>query len=583
MITYMKDWTIHILLLLLLSCTSCHHGKQNYSPFMERAVRLMETRPDSALACLDSLNISIAECSEETQMYHLLLTIKAKDKLYIPATSDTLINRVVSFYEDKRDNARLMEAYYYKGSSYRDMKDAPRAVAAFQRAAEIGKDCANDTLNGRIYGQLASLFAFQGLYAESMKASQEAYKYNSACHNYKGIAFCLRDMARIYDMNNQQDSAEIYYRKAYVQMKEKVSPAEACGIREEMAGFYYNFGKIDSAEVMARQAQASHPSSLSQLVLGEVYYQKQMFDSASVYLQKVISGNSIYHRRSAYRLLHLITEKQKKYQEAHQYASLCIHALDSISQITQTEEVGKIHSLYNYNLSEQENQLLQSKTERQKLLLFQLLFAASILIGIVVYLLYRLHEHRRNYAVREQHLQQISEEQEAKSNRRIMENEQQIALLTEQLEAAKLENDIFKHATLEAQAKALGATNDQIRAIQNEQEMRLLAFRYSDIYLHFHHVTKSSELKADDWKLLSEALDDTYPNFQRHLYALYPKLSEQELHICHLIKIGLKRTAIAELLSRSVSAITNSLSRLYEKIHNKKGTPQQMEDIIKKL
>ena len=37
------------------------------------------------------------------------------------------------------------------------------------------------------------------------------------------MAFGLRDMARIYDTNNQKDSAEIYYRKAYTLMKEKVS------------------------------------------------------------------------------------------------------------------------------------------------------------------------------------------------------------------------------------------------------------------------------------------------------------------------------------------------------------------------
>lgn len=579
----MKRWSVHILLLFLLLCISCHRGKQSYPPLMEWAVQLMETHPDSALACLDSLSISITEWPKEVQMYYKLLTVKAKDKLYIPATSDTLINRIVRFYKDRQDDARLMEAYYYKGSVYRDMEDAPRAVDAFQHAAEIGENCANDTLNGRIYGQLASLFAFQGLYAESMKATKEAYKYNSACHNYRGVAFCLRDMARIYDMNNQKDSAEIYYREAYTLMKEKISPEKACDIGEEMANFYYNWGKLDSAEILARKVQAYHTSSLSHLVLGEVYYQKQRFDSASVYLQNVISGSDLYHQRTAHRLLHLIAGEQKQYQKAYQYAVLCIHALDSISRITQTEEVGKIHSLYNYNLSEQENQRLQSKTERQKLLLFQLLFVASILIGIVFYLLYHLREHRRNYAVREQHLQQISEEQEAKSNRRIMENEQQITLLTEQLEAAKLENNTFKHSLLEAQAKALGATNDQIRAIQNEQEMRLLTFHHSDIYLHFHHVTKSSELKENDWKQLSEALDATFPNFQRHLYALYPKLSEQELRICYLIKTNLKRTAIAELLSRSVSAITNSLSRLYEKIHNEKGTPQQMEEIIQRL
>lgn len=579
----MKKQSISILLLFLLLCASCHRGKQSYPPLLERAAALVETHPDSALSCLDSLSTSITELPEENRMYHLLLTIKAKDKLYIPATSDTLINRVVRFYEERQDDAHLMEAYYYKGSTYRDIKDAPRAVAAFQRAAEIGKNCTNDTLNGRIYGQLASLFAFQGLYAESMKATKEAYRYNSACHNYKGIAFCLRDMARMYDMNNQQDSAEIFYREAYTLMKEKFSPEKACGIREEMAGFYYNWGKIDSAEVMARQVQTSYPSSLSQLVLGEVYYQKQMFDSASVYLQKVISGNSLYHQRTAHRLVYLMAGKQKDYQKAYQHASLCINTLDSISQITQTEEVGKIHSLYNYNLSEQENQRLQLKTERQKLWMFQLLFAASILIGIIAYLLYLSRERRRKYAVREQNLQQIFAEQEAQNNRRVMENERQIALLTEQLETAKLENDTFKHAMLEAQAKALGAANDQIRAIQNEQEIRLLSFRHSEIYLHFHHATKSTEIKEEDWKQLSETLDATFPNFLRHLYALYPKLSEQELRICYLIKIGIRRSSIAELLSRSISAISNSLSRLYEKTHNKKGTPQQMEEIIQKL
>lgn len=71
------------------------------------------------------------------------------------------------------------------------MKDAHEPVDAFLRAAEIGKRCSNDTLNGRIYGQLASLFAFQRLYHESMEATQQAYKYNLACHNYKGMAFGL--------------------------------------------------------------------------------------------------------------------------------------------------------------------------------------------------------------------------------------------------------------------------------------------------------------------------------------------------------------------------------------------------------
>ena len=95
--------------------------------------------------------------------------------------------------------------------------------------------------------------------------------------------------------------------------------------------------------------------------------------------------------------------------------------------------------------------------------------------------------------------------------------------------------------------------------------------------------TQSSEITERDWKQLSEATNSTFPNFLRQLYALYPQLSEHELHICYLIKIELKRSIIAELLNRSVSAITNSLSRLYQKIYSEKGTAQQMEGIIQKL
>lgn len=139
-----------------------------------------------------------------------------------------------------------------------------------------------------------------------------------------------------------------------------------------------------------------------------------MFDSASIYLQKVISGNDLYHQRTAYRLLHLITREKSNIRKPINtplFASM--HSI--LFSDHKTEEVNKIHSLYNYNLSEQENQRLQSETERQQLLLFQLLFVASLLIGIVIYLLHRLRERRRKYTIREQQLQQILQNRKPKA------------------------------------------------------------------------------------------------------------------------------------------------------------------------
>ena len=99
---------------------------------MQQAEELMNTRPDSALHILEGMADSLAMLSDEAQMYYHLLTIQAKDKQYITHTDDSLINRIVEFYEDEGNDERLMMAYFYQGSTYRDMNDAPRALKAFQ-------------------------------------------------------------------------------------------------------------------------------------------------------------------------------------------------------------------------------------------------------------------------------------------------------------------------------------------------------------------------------------------------------------------------------------------------------------------
>ena len=97
-----------------------------------------------------------------------------------------------------------------------------------------------------------------------MEATQQAYKYNLACHNYKRHGF--RSEGHGTHIRYKQPKKTVRksnYRKAYTLMKEKVSLVKACSIGDEMAGFYYNQGKTDSAEIIAKQVQAHHPSSLS--------------------------------------------------------------------------------------------------------------------------------------------------------------------------------------------------------------------------------------------------------------------------------------------------------------------------------
>ena len=123
---------LQLTLWVLLSLFSCQRSP-HYPATMLRAEQLMDTAPDSAQTLLLGLKNCISEQSKAVQMYYWLLAVKASDKCYVPHTSDSLMKAVVHYYENHGTPAQRMEAYYYLGSVYRDMQDAPRALIFFNR------------------------------------------------------------------------------------------------------------------------------------------------------------------------------------------------------------------------------------------------------------------------------------------------------------------------------------------------------------------------------------------------------------------------------------------------------------------
>lgn len=509
----MKHAIPFFVLFLLPLCCGCGERSHRYPPLMERAIGLAESDPDSAIACLDSIDASLQELTEEERMYCHMLRIKAEDKLYIPHTSDSLINRIVRFYKRQGDDRRLAEALYYKAGVYRDCNEPLRAIRTYLSAAEVA--CEHDTLNGRIYGQLAALYAYQKAYHESMKALRQALVYNIKCDNYLGIAYSWRDMARIFDRQYSPDSAEVYYRKAYNLMKEKGFTEPAYGVLSEWADFKYENGRTEQAKDMAYEVLSHRFYSLSALILAKSYQAENRPDSAEAYCRKVLQGNDIYHRPTAYGILKEIALSQGKQEDAHRYARCYREVSDSISRMTRTEATVRINH-------EAEKLDLLSHMKRLRHIL---VLALILLVTGIIYMGRNIRARRKEPQKDEAHI--------------ITEN-------------------------------------------QHEEE-NLTPSTARQSFAAFLSVTRSSELTDEYWQQLTEAINKAYPDFTSTLYQYYPKLSSHELRVCCLAKIGMSRTQMAELLSHSVSSISNTLSRLYTKITGEKGSVQKMTEFLYKL
>lgn len=571
---------------ILFSCVS----NVSYPEAMDNAIRCMEEYPDSAQIYLSSLNAAIQHEPEETQIYYGLLTTKAKDKQFIPHTSDSLMTEVVRFYESNGNQEKLMEAYYYLGSVYRDMKDAPQAITAFQQAADAGKNSQQYDILERIYSQMGTLLAYQSLYEDAMKAYKISYTYNLKRESTSGLVYALRNQGRMHESLNRLDSAEYYYQAAYEKAIETKEQELINSISVEFGYVYLDLGKPDSAIKVFSRIPELKDDAIYLQGRGYLYLLISQPDSAEFYflkaLQEGIQKQNIYLISFAYKTLAQIEAQKGNYQVAFNYAQNSLNLEDTIKKRTRTEVIGKIHALYNYQHTEDENQLLLLENEYKRNHIYLLIIGLLVIVGAAI--LYTNYARKQKRIAQEQakRLSMLKNEQYKNSQAYIQENEKKLEELEALLQQAEGEKDeLHQNLTLlQSQKALLEVSNKQIEMSLNEKEYLELSLKRSEIYQLFHQAVHQNEkyksITEDSWKELQEIIDKTYSKFTEQLYIFYPQISEHELHICYLIKIQIQIKDIAKLLCRTAPAITNSRIRLYKKIHGEEGKAEMLDSFI---
>ena len=523
-----------ILLLSLIGFTACRHHTA-YPLAMQQAEQLMNTRPDSALTLLQGMADTLATLPEETRMYHQLLTIQAKDKQYITHTSDSLINRIVSFYEEYGNNDRLMMAYFYQGSTYRDMNDAPRALKAFHQAIDTGKETKNLTLLGQAYGQMGTLFTYQHLYDEALEAKQHTLDIYLLQKDNTRIPLTMRDIARIYDAKGLKDSARYYYQEGYRLASEQKNRKYMNSIISELGCMYVETGKKDTAKAILRHAVSVKPKASNALLyLGMLYKDEGQRDSALYYLERALNTNDIWHQCKAHLYLSQLVEKTQSAFHKERYRVL----QDSINRLSQTETIEKYHLLYRFQRAEKENDNLLLENQRKQLQVYGLLILIVLVLAAstILFVIY----------VKEKKTVQI----QAIRYRMLQEN---IYILSHK---EQTQNDESKPKDF-YQSIAYKKLYSQLSG----------AYKYTD----------------EDWQLLKSTIEIFFPSFVERLYLLYPQLSNQELRACLLLKVNIRIKDIATMLNCVPTSITHLRTRLYKKMTGKQGQPKDLDKLIADL
>ena len=538
--------------LILMTVCSCNSRKGAAERLLARIDSLADVNPDSADVLLKP-TAALALKGRENEEVCKLLRIKTDDKLYRPVTHyrDTILQLIDYFEHNPKVLPSLLGStgpalpYLYAGRIFADLGDAPQALDYYQQALDVQPDIpspigkSREELSlakqrGLILSQIGEQFYFQGLYSESLNSYKEANKWAIYANDTLDIIFNYRDIAEQYKFLNINDSSLLYYQTALNLSTKSYNVNMQNDVMSQIASLYIRLAKFKEAKNYIQPALQSIDSANITSTYGiasKVYKHEGKKDSSVFCYNKLLKHGNLVGRSFAYKELAELALKDNDAISAYHYLILFKKSDDSVQSKVNAETVARMHAAYNYQKHEREASRLRESNARMRLWL--MLGAFFLVVSFGILLLARIRQAYRR-----------------KLDRSTM----------SKVEILRLSNEQGLPEKEKAQAAIEGS------AI------------YKTIGQHISE-GKVGGLSENDWEELAQIVNSAYPNFKKKLNELV-SLNEQDYRICLLTKINVKPIHIAQLTAHSPEAISSSRRRLYQKCTNKKGKPQDWDEII---
>lgn len=411
-----------------------------------------------------------------------------------------------------------------------------------------------ETNRYKMNGKIAQCFFAFNLYDSTLlyyhKSLQNEYEKEDLLNTYNSIGFAYYkldnlDSARFYynsvhdlflSINTPLDSLHYYNvlsNIASVDTKENKT-ADAIEILSEIeqSEYFKNASRLFKLEVLCKKYQAiskSPDNNFKENIIGEIDKLIEEYPSLKNeirYLETKLDYYISIGDKNQIRLTNQAIEQIKqKQQKKNDLQSILIQNLNLNVFNEHIETVGK-----NLELEEKEKILLEKSNDRKRtLIILSILISVVIILGILIWI-----------------------------KQRKKQTETTLQLNTEKLEKRKLE------------VKALLNTGESNAILLNQLESKLsntLSDGVSDveikeIILFIRERNKFEELKTG---LSDRALIDE-PLFYSRIKEIYPHLTDLDLQLMFLIKLGLSNKEIAMFRSVEPSSVRTFKNRLKIKL-----------------
>ena len=580
----MKEKVIFLLLIIML-LASCA-GNRKYDDLMQRADSIMNVYDDSAtvaIRMLDGVKSQLSEFTKKQRMRYELLRHKAMNKACITFTSDSVMKKVVDYYDNHGSANERMLANYVLGCVYRDMHEAPMALEYYNKATEqadtTAADCDYGTLY-RVYSQMGFLFSKQYLPYQLLDAFGKAMKYAYLAKDTLNAIINYQNRENAYSYLGNKDSViaiNLHAATMFKQIGNNYAAAIAFGCNYkyyiEKKDFINAKKAFEAYNSTGYEGNSNYEDAKAYVLClkGTYYMFTGQLDSACYILQQSLKFcKSFSNKAATTKALAHYYAKVNQPSLAMKYALQSSEYNDSDLIEARKTQLQQVQAMYDYGRNQEIARMAEQKAKRSTQMNYMIVFACVVLFLFLSYV------YRKQLALKKKRIaaSKLVYEDSLLKLKRLQEEKAQLVA----------EKDKKLAQIITEKENAISKLVSEIHDIQNRYSLSSMSDAYlvlknSSIYKKIQCIEAHplEEMNEEDWTELADTVEELIPNF---IPMLKNRVSDRDYRICLLIRLGIPASLMARLLNLSDAAISKSRKTMLKKLCGKVGKPKEFDEYV---
>ena len=490
----------------------------------------------------------------------------------------------VQFFDGHGTPNDRMLGHYLMGRAYHEQGEAPMALQCYQDAI----DCADTTTANcdfcqlsRVYAQMAEVYYDQSLYRMHLETYRIAADYAHKGHDTLALLLCYEQQSVSYKALNVLDSAVLIAEKTAKYYHELGYRKYSAVILGSISRILINMQHFEKAEkyIKIYEENSGLVDDKGDIAEGrEIYFHVKglisihdnKLDSAEYWFRKELrKGKSFNNQNGGAIGLAMLYKQLKKPDSVAKYYQYAYAMNDSMHENKVTQEIIKMHSLYNYTHNQKKAHQESERANRTSHILWMTIAISIILILVSYLIIYHVNRKRKEA------------QQEYKNSLVLIEQAQYDIAKLKDLGETRQGLIQEKDRTIENLRVLIEERSYNKKSDDAKKEKKLID---SAEYQHFSKLSVKGLIPSDeDWQKLHIKMFELFPNFHQLLITKRHLLNQNEFNACFLVRMHFKPSDIINMLSVSSAYSTKIRKNLLQKLFDVEGKAEEFDNKITEI